>query len=82
MTITIAVVIGRFGRRSGRKHPEQLPAALELSRAMAVAEEAVVADAMKSVRQYMDQKAANVRNRTLPLSMDKRRLLEMATRWV
>ena len=56
--IAVAIVSGvRIGRRSGRCHPEQFPAVLELPCAMAVAEEAVVPDAVKPTR--MDQEAAD-----------------------
>src|SRR5208283_4276707 len=56
---TIAVVSRRIGRRSGRRHPEEFPAALKLLRTMAIAEEAEVPDAVKSVRQHMDQEATD-----------------------
>src|ERR1700726_1952136 len=54
----LAVVTGRFGR-CGWRHPEQLPAALEFSRPGTVAEEAVGADAVKPVRQHMNEEAAD-----------------------
>src|SRR5882672_340109 len=54
----LAVVTGRFGRW-GWRHPEQLPAALEFPRAVTVAEEAVVPDAMEPARQDMDQETAD-----------------------
>src|SRR5258705_13649502 len=54
----LAVVTGRFGR-CGWRHPEQLPAALEFPRAVTVAEEAVVPDAMEPARQDMDQETAD-----------------------
>src|SRR5271167_279115 len=56
---TVAVVSGRLGRRSGQCHADQLPAARELLCTMAVAEEAVIANTVKPVRQHMDQEAAD-----------------------
>jgi len=55
---TVAVVSRRLGS-PGRCHPEQFPAQRKLARTMAIAEEAVVPDAVKPVRQYMDQEAAD-----------------------
>src|ERR1700686_1205816 len=55
----IAVVGGRIGCRVGRHHSEQLPAQRQLLGTMAVAEEAEVTDAVKPVRQHMDQEAAD-----------------------
>src|SRR5271167_3762891 len=55
---TVAVVSRRL-RSRGRCHPEQFPAPRKLARTMAIAEEAVVPDAVKPVRQYMDQEAAD-----------------------
>jgi hypothetical protein len=52
----IAVVCGRIGR-GDRRHTEQHAATIQLARAVTVAEEAVIADAMKSARQHMDQEA-------------------------
>ncbi len=57
--ITVAVVSGRLGRRSGRCHADQLPPARKLLRTMAVAEEAEVPDAVEPVRQHMDQEATD-----------------------
>src|ERR1700751_957947 len=54
----LAVVTERLGRCSWR-HAEQLPAAPEFPRAVTVAEEAVVADAMEPVRQDLDQETAD-----------------------
>src|ERR1700744_5019754 len=56
---TIAVVARGIDRRFGRCHPEEFAASGELLRAMAIAEEAEVPDAVKSVRQHMDQEAAD-----------------------
>jgi hypothetical protein len=42
----VAVVTGRIGRPSGQGHLEELAAALERVRSMAVAEEAEVSDAV------------------------------------
>src|SRR3984957_18877725 len=56
---TIAVVSGRISGRSGQRHPQQFPASGQLPGTMAVAEEAIVPDAMKPVRQHMDQEAAD-----------------------
>src|SRR5271165_5099026 len=56
---TVAVVSGNLSRRSGRCHADQLPAARELLCTMAVAEEAVIANAVKPVWQHMDQEAAD-----------------------
>src|ERR1700688_3343693 len=55
----VAVVGRRIGGRFDRRHPEQFPATLKLAGTMAVAEEAVVSDTMKSIRQHMDQEAAD-----------------------
>jgi hypothetical protein len=52
-------VVGGPPATGGRRHPEQYPAALELARAVTVAEEAIIPDAMKSVRQHMHQEAAD-----------------------
>src|SRR5271166_6581444 len=57
----------------GWRHPEQLPAALEFPRAVTVAEEAVVPDAMEPVRQDMDQETAD----ELP-AIERHRLLAVA----
>src|SRR5271170_6450470 len=56
---TVAVVSRWVRCRSGWRHADQLPAVRELACTMTVAEEAVVADAVKSVRQHMDQEAAD-----------------------
>src|ERR1700688_5207892 len=55
----VAVVGRRLGGRFDRRHPEQFPATLKLAGTMAIAEEAVVSNAVKSIRQHMDQEAAN-----------------------
>ena len=49
------VIPFRWWDRHG--HGEQLPAACQISRAMAVAEKAVVADALKTIRQNVKQEA-------------------------
>jgi hypothetical protein len=56
---TIAVVARGIDRRFGRCHPEEFAASGELLRAMAVAEEAEVPDAVEPVRQHMDQEATD-----------------------
>src|SRR5579859_1714255 len=55
----IAVVARGIDRRFGRCHPEEFAASGELLRAMAVAEEAEVPDAVEPVRQHMDQEATD-----------------------
>src|SRR4051812_20705869 len=45
--------------RVARLHAEQLPTTGELARALSIAQEAEVANAMKPFRQDMDQEAAN-----------------------
>src|SRR5208282_966558 len=57
--VAIAVVSGRFGWRIRRSHPDESSTALKLPRTMTVAQEAEVPDAMKPVRQDVDQEAAN-----------------------
>jgi hypothetical protein len=58
--VTVAVVSGRIGRHGlGLRHPEQLTAERQLPGTMTIAEEAEVADALKPVRQHMDQGAAD-----------------------
>jgi hypothetical protein len=52
-------VVGGWLRTNGRRHSEQFPAALKLAGAVTVAEEAIISDAVKSVRQHMDQEAAD-----------------------
>ena len=58
-SIAIAIVSGRIGAGPAGAIAEQFPAARQLPRTMAVAEEAVVPDAVKPVRQHMDQEAAD-----------------------
>jgi len=55
----VAVVGGWIGCRFSRRHPEQFPTQRQLLGTMRVAEEAEVTDAVKSVRQHMDQEAAD-----------------------
>src|SRR5215472_11566186 len=100
--VAIAVVIGRFaGGGLGLGHAEQLAAARQLLLAIAIAQEAVVADALEAIGQNMEQEAADEflggeghrppasprrivlpAEANLPSSMARRRLLEMAMRWV
>ena len=56
--VTVAVISRRIGR-CRRRHSEQLSAALKLARTMAVAEEPVVADGVKPIRQHVNQEAAD-----------------------
>src|SRR6267154_2129570 len=49
----------RVDHLGGRRHPEQVPAQRQLTRAMTVAEEAVVPDAVEPIRQHMDQETAD-----------------------
>ena len=48
---------GLFGGRLGRRYLQQSAAERQLRGAMAVGEEAVVADAMKAIRQGVQEKA-------------------------
>jgi hypothetical protein len=58
--LTIALAKVRRGRRRyGRRRGEQASAQCELGGALAVGEEAVMADALKAVRQGVEQEAAN-----------------------
>src|SRR5258708_4514480 len=66
-------VVGERPGRGGRRHPEQVPAALKLAGTMAVAEEAKIPDAVKSGRQHMDQEAADEL-----LAVESHRLLTIA----
>ena len=52
-------VVDRFGGRFRRRNVEQPPAERQLVGAVAVGEEAVVADAVKAVRQGVQQEAAD-----------------------
>src|SRR6516225_11888985 len=53
------VLFGRVDRRLGNRHAEQVAAVGKLLRAMAIAEEAVIADAMEARGQDVKQEAAD-----------------------
>src|SRR6202020_2500782 len=55
---TIPVIQEWIGR-PGRRHPKQFPAQRALPRALTIVEEAEVSEAVKSVRQHVDQKTAH-----------------------
>ncbi|ESY10732.1 hypothetical protein X751_30780 [Mesorhizobium sp. LNJC395A00] len=58
--VAVAIVLcGSAIRRLGNRHAEQVATAGELLRAIAIAEEAVVADAMKALVQDVWQEATN-----------------------
>src|ERR1019366_8081391 len=59
--------------RTRRCHPEQFPVQSQLPRALTIAEEAEVPDAVKPVRQHMDQEATH----ELP-AIERHRLLAVA----
>ena len=56
---TVAVVGGGTGRRKGLCYAEQLPALRKFRRTMAVAEKAVIPDAMKPIQRHVDQEASD-----------------------
>ena len=56
----VAIVLFRWvDRRLGNRHAEQIAAVSKLLRAMAIAEEAVIADAMEALGQDVKQEAAD-----------------------
>src|SRR5260370_15349678 len=60
--MAIAIVLGWFCGGSGpigRGHSQELAGAFQFVLSVAIAEEAVVADAVEAVGQYVEQKAAN-----------------------
>src|SRR5215472_5970499 len=57
--IALAIVFGFFRRRRGGWHPQKLPAKRQFLFTIAIAQETVIADALKSIRQDVQEETAD-----------------------